>query len=142
VESGRLEVALVLLLALVAAAPLHFLLRWLALVALTVWAGVTTLSSLPPPSGRAERPEASWNRLEVLTGVVRSALEGAAQSRRILAEELADLVREAGLPAGDVERARRDLAEGDLASALEAWLSRVRAPSRYRGSVGGVADGG
>ena len=128
----RLEIALILLLALAASAPVHLLVRWLALLILTVWTGVTALSLLPPPRGRSRRePQvAPGNRLLVLSDVVRSALGGSKQSRRIVADEVADLAREAGFPRSEVEAARRELLEveggGDLAAALESWLAKIR----------------
>lgn len=125
----RLEVALIILLALAASAPVHLLVRWLALLILTVWTGVTALSLLPPRGRSRREPQvAPGNRLLVLSDVVRSALGGSRQSRRILADEVADLAREAGLPRSDVEAARRELleVEGDLATALESWLAKIR----------------
>ncbi len=124
----RLEVTLILLLALTAAAPVHFLVRWLALLILTVWTGVTALSLLPPPPERTRRepPITPGNRLFVLSDVVRSAIQGAKQARRIGADEVTDLAREAGLSHSEIEMARRELLEGDLAQALESWLSKIR----------------
>ncbi len=124
----RLEVVLIFLLALAASAPVHFFVRWLALLILTVWTGVTALSLLPPPRGRSTREPsvAPGNRLLVLSEVVRSALKGSRQSRRIVADEVSDLAREAGLSRSEIEAARTELLEGDLATGLEFWLAKIR----------------
>ncbi len=138
----RLEIALIFLLALAASAPVHFFVRWLALLILTVWTGVTALSLLPPPRGRSTRefPVAPGNRLLVLSEVVRSALKGSRQSRRIVADEVADLAREAGLSRSEIEAVRTGLLEGDLATVLESWLAKIRGLRGGRPSA--ESDGG
>jgi len=107
--------------------PTYYIVRWAALLVLSGWLLISTITLLPRRRVVAKpEPTTPKSRLRVLSSVVESAIEGSEHSREILIREILELAKEAGAS----EKAIRDMEHllrrsGRFEEALEECLDRI-----------------